>query len=235
MEKIGDYFGEKKEEKEEEIKEDPKEGKKANFHFLVILGVIVILFTAIFAARAFIRPKSYTMDEMIARTLQGEENPETNYLYNGFVFVKVKSLWYTQWQLENYVLNVPLHYGPLEVEDIVAEGQLDERFNSNHYYITFDPYGNDFAHVAVAAGELGRNLVEGLGAKISSACISNHTVCEDKPIITCPNTNESVIYIKESADPKIVMNGNCLVLQGTGKDLLKVTDRVILQLYGIMK
>jgi hypothetical protein len=31
------------------------------------------------------------------------------------------------------------------------------------------------------------------------------------------------------------MQGNCLILQGKGEELLKVTDRVILQLYGIMK
>jgi hypothetical protein len=131
--------------------------------------------------------------------------------------------------------NVPLHYGPLELEDVKAEGQLDERFNSPYYYITFDPYGEDFSYVAVAAGEIGRNLVEGLGVKISSACYQNHTVCAGKPIITCENTNQSVIFIKESDEPKIVMQGNCLILQGKGEELLKVVDRVILKLYGIMK
>lgn len=234
MEKVKDYFGEEENVKEE-IKDSKEAGPKGNMTFLIILGVIIVLFAAVFLTRAFIRPKSYTMDEMITRTLQGEENPETNYMYNGFVFVKVGNLWYTRWQLENYVLNVPLHYGPLEIEDVKAEGQLDERFSSDHYYITFDPHGEDFSHVAVAAGEIGRNLVEGLGAKISSACISNHPVCEGKPIITCSNTNESVIFIKESDDAKIVMDGNCLTLQGREKELLKVTDRVILQLYGIMK
>jgi hypothetical protein len=235
MEEVKDYFGKEQEDEKpaEEVKEDS--GSKSNLTFFVILGVIVMLFAAVFIVRAFIRPKSFTMEEMITRTLQGEENPETNYIYNGFVFVKVGSLWYTRWQLENYVLNVPLHYGPLELEDVKAEGQLDDRFNTGHYYITFDPYGEDFSHVAVAAGEIGRNLVEGLGAKISSACLSNHSVCEGKKIITCSNTNESVIFIKESNDAKIVMDGNCLVLQGREKELLKVTDRVILQLYGIMK
>ncbi|MBW2992534.1 hypothetical protein KY345_04925 [Candidatus Woesearchaeota archaeon] len=223
------------EEPEEKPKDDPKADSRSTLIFFIILGVIVMLFAAVFIARAFIKPKTYTMDEMIARTLQGEEDPETNYMYNGFVFVKVGNLWYTKWQLENYVLNIPLHYGPLELEDVKAEGQLDERFNSDHYYVTFDPYGEDFSHVALAAGELGRNLVEGLGIRISGACLNNHTVCKDKPIITCSNTNESVIFFKESDEAKIVMDGNCLILQGKDMELLKVTDRVILQMYGIMK
>jgi len=229
MEETNDISG-----KEENI-EDKDTKSISNLTFFVIIGIIVVLFVAVFAARVFIKQKVYTMDEMIARTLQGEENPETNYKYNGYVFVKVGTLWYTQWQLENYVLNIPLHYGPLELENVKAEGKLDERFNSDHYYITFDPYGNDFAHVAVAAGEIGRNLVEGFGANISSACLSNHTVCVDKPIITCNNTNEAVIYIKESEEAKIVMGGNCLIIQGKGTELFKVADRVILSLYGIMK
>lgn len=236
MEKIKDAFGEKGKigEKAAGIKEDSESSSKSNLNFFIIVGVIILLFAAIFTIKFFIRPEEVTIERMIVRTLQGDTNPETNYVYNGYVFVKVGPLWYTRWQLEGYVLNIPLHHGPLELEDIKAEGSLDERFNTGDYYITFDPYGDDFAHVAVAAGEIGRNLVEGLGAKISSACYENHSVCADKPIITCDNTNESVIYIKESDDPKILMDGNCLVLQGKDKELLKVVDRVILQLYRIM-
>lgn len=228
---LKDGFGEK----EKEVKEESKPESKSNLYFFIILGVIIILFAAVFAARAFIKPKVVTMDDLITKTLQGKEDPETNYMYKGYVFVKVGNLWYTKWQRDNYELNIPLHHGPLELEDIKAEGQLDERFNSNHYYLTFDPNGKDFPHVAVATGELGRNLVEGLGAKIDSACYTNHSACEGKKIITCDNTNESVIYIKESNETKIVMDGNCLVLQGKEKELLRVVDRVILQLYGIME
>ena len=216
---------------EEEINE-----KKSNKNFLIIIGVIFILFIAVFSIKLFIKPKIVTIDGMITKTLQGETNPETNYMYNGYVFVKVRNLWYTKWQYEDNILNIPLHYGPLELEDVIAEGELDERFNTGKYYITFDPLGEDFAHVAVAAGELGLNLVKGMGAKITAACIQNDSnVCIDRAIITCDNTNESVIYIKESEDPGIIMDGNCLILQGNEMELLKVVDRVVLQLYGIME
>ena len=237
MVNINDGFGDwqKDEKTPEEPKDDPKAGSKANMYLLIGICVIVLLFIAIFALRIFVRQESVTIEDMIAKTLEGKENPKTNYMYNGFVFVKVGPLWYTQWKVDNYIFNVPLHYGPLELKVVIAEGQLDERFNTGSYYITFDPYGSDFSYVAVSAGEIGRNLVEGLGAKIKSSCYQNHTVCAGKPIITCENTNESVIFIKESNESKIVMQGNCLILQGKGEELLKVTDRVILQLYGIMK
>lgn len=237
MDDIRDGFGDfqKDEKTPEESKDDPKASSKANMYLLIGLCIIVLLFVAVFASRIFVRQEDITIEGMIAKTLEGKENPETNYMYNGFVFVKVGPLWYTQWKVDSYIFNVPLHHGPLELEDVRAEGQLDARFSTGSYYITFDPYGSDFSYVAVAAGEIGRNLVEGLGAKIKSSCYQNHTVCAGKPIITCENTNESVIFIKESEDPKIVMQGNCLVLQGKGDELLKVTDRVILQLYGIMK
>jgi hypothetical protein len=236
-----DQIGEERKEQEadsadnQEATEDPNASSKANIYFFAAICIIILLFAAIFAVRIFIKQEDNTVDGMIAKTLRGEENPETNYKYNGFVFVKVGPLWYTKWQYKEYQLNIPLHYGPLELEDVKAEGKLDERFNTGQYYITFDPNGTDFAYVAVAAGEVGRNLVEGLGAKISSACLTNHTVCEGKPIITCENTNSSVIYIKESEDPKLVMKGNCLIIQGKGGELVKVADRVILQIYGVMK
>lgn len=215
--------------------ENKEAASKSNLNFFIILGVILILFISVFALTKLVRPKVTTIDQVIANTLEGDENPETNYMYNGFVFVKVGTLWYTRWQSEGAQFSIPLHYGPLEVEDVGAEGRLDDRFNTGKYYITFDPNGEDFSHVALAAGELGRNLVEGLGMTISSACYTNHSVCDGKPIITCENTDEPVIYIKESNNPKIVMDGNCLILQGKGKELVKVVDRAILQMYGIMK
>jgi hypothetical protein len=237
MEEIDDSFGEERKEtpKAEEQKEYPEAGSKANLYFLIGVGVIILLFIAIFSLKFFAKSEAVTIDDMIARTLAGDENPETNYLYNGFVFVKVGPLWYTKWKVDNYMVNVPLHFGPLELEDVSAEGQLDERFDTGSYYITFDPNGTDLTFVALSIGELGRNLVEGLGAKIASACYQNHTVCVNRSIITCENTNSSVIYVKEAEEPKIVRQGNCLILQGKGEELLKATDRAILQMYGIMK
>ena len=233
---LRDNFGGNGESKEEEAKEeDPKSASKSNINLLIVLGVILMLFLSVFAVKLFIKPKNITIEGMFVRTLEGKTNPETNYMYNGYAFVKVGPLWYTKWQVDEYLLNIPLHHGPLELENITAEGKLDERFNSGSYYITFEPYSEDLTSIALAAGEIGRNLVEGFAAKIKSACAANHTGCGTKPIITCENTNSSVIYIKESNESKIVMKGNCLVIEGKGEDLIKAADRVILQIYGIMK
>jgi hypothetical protein len=239
MDEIKESFNDenKPEPAAEEPKEEPEAASKANLYFLIGVGVIIILFAAVFALKFFARNEIVTIDDMIAKTLAGDENPETNYMYNGYVFVKVGPLWYTKWRYGIYEANIPLHYGPLELEDIYAEGQLDERFDSGHYYITYDPNTTDAAYVAIAISEIGRNLIEGLGAGISYACSHDDTACANanRPVITCENTNSSVIYAKESEEPKIVRQGNCLVLQGRGEDLLKVTDRAILQMYGIMK
>jgi len=72
-----------------------------------------------------------------------------------------------------------------------------------------------------------------------SACDRNATnittACNDIPIITCDNTNDIVVYYKESDELNVEYRDNCIIISGKEFDLVKGVDRVLFNLYGIME
>ena len=53
--------------------------------------------------------------------------------------------------------------------------------------------------------------------------------------MTCEDVGKLVLYIKESDRFRTYYNNNCIVVEGNGFDLVKGVDRVLYNLYGIMK
>lgn len=158
-------------------------------------------------------------------------------VYDNFVFSKLDGvLWYWQWQDGKDLYTIPMRYTPYEVEQVVIEGELNESFNKyREAYITFDPLSDNFTSLTLAAAELTQSMVTALKVKPIAACIRNETdTCEARPIITCENTHKPVIYLKEDPVTKMVLRGNCIVLQGSGIELLKCVDRLLYNWYGIM-
>ncbi len=199
----------------------------------VALAVIII---AIFSIKYFYTP--------------APKETEDSYVYNGFPFVKSEGLWHTQVQLKdsNLLFEVPLHYGPREVENIYFTGDKD-RFNyylarygynqttkEGWIFVTFDPREDNQSYTALAAGELSLTIAQALGLEPIASCIVNSTAaCASRPIIDCDNTASPVIYLKKSNDTKVEIEANCIIVQGDGEGLLKATDRLIFSLYGIMQ
>lgn len=206
------------EEKEETEKTDDK---KATRVFLISVLVLIVAFALIFSVKYF-----YKQDE----------NPQ-EYKYGAYKFTKIGGMWYTQIQNENNIFNIPLHYNPGEVKNISVVGKIDDRFNfSKSIYLTSDPAENNAGYVALAAAELSLNMVQGLGIRPVAACSENKTVyCAERPIINCTNTDEPVIYLKETEKAEVELKGNCVVINGKDADLVRATDRLLYQLYRIMK
>ncbi|PIY60599.1 hypothetical protein COY95_00945, partial [Candidatus Woesearchaeota archaeon CG_4_10_14_0_8_um_filter_47_5] len=61
------------------------------------------------------------------------------------------------------------------------------------------------------------------------------TPCETRPTVTCADRDVPVIYLKKDVYPKVIMDQNCITIQGNGEDLVKATDRLLFQWYGIMQ
>lgn len=159
-----------------------------------------------------------------------------SYTYNGFEFVKMQGLWHTQWQRDNEIFGLHLRYGPRESEDIHLVGYSeDEKFSvGDTLYITFDP-GLQKKFVALAAAELSLNLNKAFEISPKAACTQNLTQsCHTRPIVTCNNTDEAVIYLKEEAPTKITLRSNCIIIQGEGEELVRAADKMIWIQYGIM-
>ncbi len=203
---------------------------------LYLIGIVVAVFALILGIVQFTGNASediVTIDDLHKKNLIGESG-ENNYLYNGFSFVYADGLWYTRVKPGNKLVDVPLHFGPKELENIEIKGSLDDTFNENkEVYITFDPLNEQMQYTALASAELSLNLAKGILKTPVAACIKNETsACEERPIMTC-SSEKPVIYIKESKTPMILLNDNCIIVQGKDWDVVKATDRLILYWYGV--
>lgn len=211
--------------KEDEINEvkgedSDKEDKKSTVYFLIAVILIVAAVAGIFALKNYYVPEK---DKDIVK-------------YNNFNFVKEESLWLTQVQVKGQLYNVRLHYNPYEVENIPYVGDIDERFQQDAIYITHDPAEGNLGHVAVAAAELSLSMASVFNIEPVAACSKNFTgICETRPIITCENTNSSVIYLKEDDITQVSLKGNCIVIQGRGQELIKAADKVLYIWYRVIK
>lgn len=207
--------------REEATDEETLDSGKTTRIFLITLFILVVALSLIFGIRYF----------------YGKEENLQEYKYGAYTFVKIGGMWYTQIQHENNIFNIPLHFNPGEVKNISIIGEVDERFSFNkRIYLTSDPVENNAGYVALAAAELSLNMVQGLGLMPVAACSENKTIyCADRPIINCSNTDEPVIYLKEDKNAEVELKGNCIIINGKDADLVRATDRLLYQLYRIMK
>jgi hypothetical protein len=157
--------------------------------------------------------------------------------YNYFDFEQRDGTWYTDWQREGQTYSMGMRYNPLEVEKVTVSGRLNETFRNQPLYITFDPEqnGQDYKYIALAIAEFGLPAVRAMGASIQASCTQNITeACADHPIVTCDDDDKSVMYIRMANETKALLDGNCLIVQGSGMELLKAVDRALYHFLKIM-
>ncbi len=160
------------------------------------------------------------------------------YDYNGFTFRQIGGLWYTEIQPggSSKLFEVPLHFGPKSLEDIPVSGNVDRRFYSNETYLTADIAQDRYN--ALSAAEISFSIVQVFGITPIAACSGkkiNASGCQEIPVINCENTNQSVIYFEESDKTQVILQGNCVRIQGKEMELVRATDRFLLHWFGIMK
>ncbi len=209
----------KKDISEEESEKASKESDKI---ILIIIACFVIVFLLIFGMRILVKQQQEKIQERE---------------YNHYKFLNISGLWITEIQnpKTKKLYEVSLHYGPWDLENIKMNGKIDQRFNSSKIYLTFDPEQKDLAYVQIAIFELSASLSQSFGANVIAACTKNSTGCENRPVITCSSTNDTVIYMsQESNESKVNLNGNCVTIQGQKYSLVKSTERFIYQIYDVM-
>lgn len=222
------------------IYEKPKEDPTGTKDLLIMIAAIIIIFAVflafVVASKVIFKPKVTTMEQVIEKTLEGEENIDTNILYNGFVFIKVANLWQTTWVRGNVEYTLMLHYNPKELLDIPVTGTIDDSFSKPYIYITFDPLGEELSYVALSNSELSLSLIRALNIEPRISCDKNATeACWSKEVITCDNTDEPVIYFITDPEVGLELDNNCIRVKGSGLDLVRATERIIYQWYGIMQ
>jgi len=241
-EKISEETEAKEEEKaspEEHTEE--KGAKKSDKILIASVLALILLFAVFFSYRAITKPQPQTLDELHLFNLKGKLKAEQGYIYkDAYSFVNFDNLWYMQLKSPQgtRLYNMALRYGPRDLEDIKIKGRLNSKLldNATDYYVTFNPTGANFSHVALAAGDFNQHMVNVFFKMPIAACDKNETLaCSIRPIITCENKEKIVLYIKEANKTNVYYDDNCIVVEGNGFELVKGVDRVLLNLYGIME
>ena len=206
--------------KQAKKEESPKASNVQNA--VAIISTIVVLILISFLAYKYLH----------------REPPRAQLTYNNFEFNKVEGMWHTQWQKNGQVYDIGMRYNPLEVENVPVGGiDLNITFRKLPQYITFDPGENttNLKYIALGVGELGLNLVRGLGGRIEMACTVNSSeACMNHPIVTCDDADKGVYLLRIAEQPRVILAGNCLILEGKELDLIRAIDRILYTFYGII-
>ncbi len=220
----------------------PEEPKKSSEKILLIsIVVIIFLLASILAFSFFTKQQPKTLEELHVLNLQGKLKPSQGYVYKGvYSFINSDGLWYTEVKSPKgtKIFDLALRYSPRELKDIAIEGVLDNEFfnNQSEFYVAYNPAGKDFSSVGLAVADFDTHMSRVFEKKPIAACDRNETEpCRTRPIVNCSSMDKLVLYVKESETPKVYYNYNCIVVEGTGLDLVKGVDRVLYNLYNIMK
>lgn len=221
-----------------EAAEEPKSSDKP-----LIFGIaaIMLVLISIITYSIFHKEQPKTLEDLHVLNLKGKLKPEQGYVYKGvYSFVKFDNVWHTQLKSPKgtRVYSMALRYSPKEVENISIEGALNNQFfdNQTEFFVTFNPTGNDFSRVALAVSDFDTHMTKVFEKRPIAACDRNETeICRERPIITCSDAGKLVLYVREADKSRVYYNGNCIVVEGNGFDLVKGVDRVLYNLYGMME
>lgn len=226
---------------EELHKEPEEETKKSSERSLIIaIMAIVLLFIAVLAFSILNKQEPKTLEDLHVMNLKGKLKPEQGYVYRGvYSFVTLDNLWYTQLTSPKgtKIYSLALRYSPKDLSGIVIEGNLDKEFfdSKSEFFVTFNPTGKEFSFVGLAVADFNTHMSKVFDKKPIAACDRNETEpCKNRPIVTCDDRDKLVLYVRESGKFRAYYNGNCIVVEGKGLDLVKGVDRVLYHLYNIM-
>ncbi len=231
--------------KSEEIsdKGNPQSEPRKSSEIALIAGiaVIVLLFAALIGFSFYNRQEPKTLEELHVLNLKGKLKQSQGYVYKGaYSFINLDNQWYTQLTSPRgtRIYSLALRYSPNELKDIIIEGSLNTGLfnNQTEFYVTFNPTGNDFSYVALAVADFNTHMSKVFEKNPIAACDRNETEsCRNRPIVTCDDADKLVLYVKESERFRAYYNNNCIVVEGTGLDLVKGVDRILYNLYKIME
>ncbi len=220
--------------------EEEKSSKEDSKNIIVTILIVVGLFALIIVGSNFYNSLTAAeiidVDELHQKNLEEELDEEEGYTYNGFSFVKVDGMWWTEVKRFKTLVKIPLHFGPKEVEKIPFIGNVNPNFdNGNEIYLSIDPDVTD-KYYTLSLTELSFNMAKGINRNPVGACTKKNSACDDREILNCENTKgKPVVEISLANKTEITAQGTCIKISGNGYDLVKATNRVLYMWYGIIQ
>lgn len=219
-----------------EPKEENVGSKGMLIMIAIVIGIFILIFVGFYFYNNYHTEKVINVDDLHKENLKGNLDEEEGYIYNGYSFVKVDGLWWTELDRFGTLLKVPLHFDPKEVEEIKVVGKLDSGFNlGEDVYIAIDPKVVD-KYYGLAISELSFNIVKGMDRFAIGSCTEESPLCDNRTIVNCNNTNGlPVIELVSGPETKIELKGTCIKLSGNGYNITKAANRLLYQWYGVME
>lgn len=152
------------------------------------------------------------------------EDPNTNYKYGIYEFIKTERGWVTLFD-GNYI---NFDYGPKELENLTI---LIEPSVGNKVYLAYDPLDKD-TNMNYVLQRLYETMTL-LKIRPILACYQEKN-CPDIPVVGC-NGESTVFKIIKSNETNIYKEDNCLVIQGDISELNRAANKLSLILLGIIK
>lgn len=215
--------------------ETKKEFKTVLIMLAILIGLFALTFSGFKIYSSITSAAVVSVDELHQKNLGGELDKDEGYIYNGFSFVKVDGLWWTELNKFGTRLKIPLHFGPKELENISIKGNLNSSFNNQEdVFVAIDPLIRD-KYYTLAISELSFNMVKGMDRAPIGSCTQNETGCDNRTIISCDTAKgRAVVELALDEKPHIELKDACIKISGNNYDLVRGVDRILYQWYGIM-
>lgn len=207
---------------------------------LILIGVLVAIFVVVIGGfkvyNHFTAASVVVIDDLHQQNLDGKLGSDEGYVYNGYSFVKADGLWWTEVEVKDRIIKIPLHYGPLEIENIPVTGKLTPEFNKGEtVYISIDPEVNYNKYYTLGLMELNTNILQGVSRKIEAACSTQNPVCENRTVINCESAvGQPVVQLSVDDVSSVTLKGTCIDIRGNGEDLVKSVDRALYVWYKVV-
>jgi hypothetical protein len=150
-----------------------------------------------------------------------EESQEIN--YQGYVFEQSNGFYILSLGQNQFYFKS----NPLELKDLEYDQNYTKLISN---YLSSPIYLDSIDQVAYA--ELYQNLIN-FAQKIQPGCIDEET-CQNQnyPIKTC---EDNLIIIRIAENNNIYQEENCIFIEGKKEDLIKLTDKFLLKIFGVDK
>lgn len=161
---------------------------------------------------------------MVMSAVNLNTDTEEEVTYGGYTFVQTSSGWQTYLDGGQQLF---LTTNPEDLASVSVPAVDFSRFSAfQKVYVSVNLYDA----VQPAIYDLERNIP--LPTQTDLACYEDNDLCADYPLKTCEDASFTigVIQLQQANETLVRQEGNCLLIQG--KDLLMLTDKLILDYYG---
>jgi hypothetical protein len=208
----------------------------------VVIGLFIVLAIVIFVPKFVTKNINTqpTLEELNTLNLNGKLSPDKGYMYNGVhSFVLSDGIWYTWLQSPsgNTIYSIPFHYGARETENISTIGAVNITLLNlqKNFFITTDPTVKE-KFLVLSISEAYAIFLKTFDKNLTLACTNNDSVsCANKQVINCNSTSLPVIYLISQNSTYVKYDNNCITISGNAEELLRATDRMLLDFLGVIR